>query len=61
MARKWSGFVAQNLATKEEWQMLEACEAQARRTDFGPEFREKAHDCRSSLKGRALPGVTKEK
>jgi hypothetical protein len=31
MARKWSGFLPQNLLIKEEWELLEACEAQLRR------------------------------
>lgn len=30
MAKKWSGFVAQNLAAKEEWELLEASQAQTR-------------------------------
>ena len=30
MAKKWSGFVPQNLSAREEWELLEACEAQAR-------------------------------
>jgi hypothetical protein len=30
MAKKWSGFVAQNLTVKEEWKLLEACEERAR-------------------------------
>ncbi len=29
MARKWSGFLPQNLNVKEEWELLEACEAKA--------------------------------
>jgi len=33
MARKWSGFLPQNLLIKEEWELLEACEAHARRTE----------------------------
>ena len=30
MARKWSGFLPQNLLIKEEWELLEACEARHR-------------------------------
>ncbi|HYG36887.1 MAG TPA: hypothetical protein VEC99_18990 [Clostridia bacterium] len=30
MARKWSGFLPQNLNVKEEWNLLEACETRAR-------------------------------
>ncbi len=30
MARRWSGFIPQNLTAKEEWALLEACEAQTR-------------------------------
>ena len=29
MAKKWSSFVPQNLSAKEEWDLLEACEAHA--------------------------------
>ncbi len=29
MARRWSGFLPQNLNVKEEWDLLEACEAKA--------------------------------
>ncbi len=29
MARKWRGFLPQNLNAKEEWEFLEACEAKA--------------------------------
>ncbi len=29
MARRWSGFLPQNLNTKEEWDLLEACKAKA--------------------------------
>ena len=31
MARKWSGFLPQNLTAKEEWDLIESCENQARR------------------------------
>lgn len=30
MARSWNGFVAQNMAAKEEWALVEACELRAR-------------------------------
>ncbi len=30
MARRWSGFLPQNQTIKEEWDLLEACEAQAK-------------------------------
>ncbi len=33
MARKWCGFLPQNLRIKEEWELLEACEAQARHAE----------------------------
>lgn len=33
MARAWSGFLPQNLLIKEEWELLEACEAKARKAD----------------------------
>jgi hypothetical protein len=32
MARKWSGFLAQNSVAKEEWNLIEACEHWARAT-----------------------------
>jgi hypothetical protein len=35
MARKWSGFLPQNQSIKEEWALLEACEAQARLAEAG--------------------------
>lgn len=40
MARRWSGFLPQNLCIKEEWELLETCEAQARLAEklrFAPE------------------------
>ncbi len=43
MARKWSGFLAQNQSTKEEWELLESCEAEAKRAQhraLGPDKRE---------------------
>lgn len=30
MARKWSGFLPQNLTAKEEWDLIESCEHQIR-------------------------------
>ncbi len=33
MARKWSGFLPQNLSVKEEWDLVESCEHQARKTE----------------------------
>ena len=33
MARKWSGFLPQNLLIKEEWELLEACEARHREAE----------------------------
>ncbi len=30
MAKRWGGFLAQNLMAKEEWDLFEACHAQTR-------------------------------
>ncbi len=30
MARRWGGFTPQNLTAKEEWELVESCENQAR-------------------------------
>ncbi len=30
MARRWGGFTPQNLTAKEEWELVESCETQAR-------------------------------
>ncbi len=40
MTRKWCGFLPQNLSAKEEWELLETCEAQARHMEeLQPGFR----------------------
>lgn len=36
MARKWSGFLPQNLSIKEEWDLLEACTLQTQFGDASP-------------------------
>ena len=65
MARKWSGFVPQNLAAKEEWEMLEACESKARRNRAGAaaceEAGEKGLESQDSLGRRVSFGVAKDK
>lgn len=60
MARKWSGFVAQNLATKEEWEMLEACEVAAKRVERVSD-KVKPHQPRTLLKRRPALSVAKDK
>jgi hypothetical protein len=68
MARKWSGFVPQNLATKEEWEMLEACETEAKRKraaaeacEVGAEACEKGLESRDSSELRVSFRVAKDK
>jgi hypothetical protein len=61
MARKWSGFVPQNLATKEEWDMLEACETQAKRNQAGADACGKARESRNSSRRRVSFRLAKDK
>jgi hypothetical protein len=61
MARKCSGFVPQNLATKEEWEMLEACETQASRKRAGADAYGKKLESRNSSKRRVSLRLAKDK
>lgn len=62
MARKWSGFVPQNLATKEEWElMLEAYETQVRRNEVGVTTQAKTLEPGNSSKRRVSQPMAKDK
>lgn len=61
MARKWSGFVPQNLATNEEWEMLEACETHAKRKHAAAEAGGKGLESRNSSRRRVSLRLAKDK
>jgi hypothetical protein len=53
--------VPQNLATKEEWEMLEACEAQAKRNHSAADACGKGLESRNSSRRRVSLRLAKDK
>jgi hypothetical protein len=51
MARKWSGFLPQNLLIKEEWELLEACESRARKAEEAKLAQNESPRRRTGLRG----------